>query len=219
MLLASVILLSTNMTPAFAYRTYSIAHSFGYGNITNNVTGVYVIRSDVSVTSSGKLGGGSCDIPEQNYPVYQTQWIPLVSATHDWIELGTGHQCSITRWWYWGFGWQDTWYPQGRILGVPASSTDYFDIHRVGEYWYWQINGVQRGSAYYWNAIGQHAEAGLESYDDHAFIPVHIYGNLLVTMSEGAWTPWNSLSAHLEAGLCGAVISSSQYEGWQDSSC
>jgi hypothetical protein len=216
---------------AAAYQTYSHGYSIGFGMYYNNISGIYAVRSDVQPT--GVKGSGlGCQIPGAagTAPVNQAQWIPLVSSYNDWVEIGTGHQCGTFHFWYWGVGWHDQWTYKGVIPNITLNSTAYMDVHRINALWYYRINGlapcstwVYQGSSCEdtksWDAIGKYFQVGVESYDDHAFIPVHIYSQLQVTMSEGPWTSTVQNAASVTPGLCGAAISSTEYEAWQDASC
>jgi hypothetical protein len=66
---------------------------------------------------------------------------------------------------------------------------------------------------------GTGPDSAIESYDDHAFIPVHIYQQLQITESDGPWKPTPCITDLVNPGLCGAAISTTQWEAWQDSSC
>lgn len=207
--------------PARAYQPYTSAYMFGYTYPYNNVSGVYAVRTDLPITTRGS--GPGCQVPSGAgaYPVYQAQWILLVGTPQTWMELGTGHQCGNAHYWYWGYGWNGQWTLQGYAWGITTNRTAYMDLHRVANYWYRKINGATVvGDPYYWNAIGQYAEVGVESYDSGALIPAHIISQIQMTRSDGSWTTFNFMYKHQDTpGPCGVVLDVTDLEAWQDASC
>ena len=50
--------------------------------------------------------------------------------------------------------------------GIPAASwKPCFQIYRVGEYYHWDIDGIEYVVPLFWNAVGNRADAGIETYN------------------------------------------------------
>lgn len=81
------------------------------------------------ITRSGLRSGresaqAGCEAHYTGNPVYQTQWMLITSNAQNWIELGTGHQCSDTLgYWFWGYGYLGDWYPQGSLAGQATATS------------------------------------------------------------------------------------------------
>lgn len=203
--LASVLAGAQPAEGTHAFHKYSVARDgaqFAY-------TGVYSSRTDA--VPSGLTPGPCPAIPYQYKPVYYTQWVILTTSASDWVEVGTAHGCVGQRYWFWGYGWQGGWYPLGEEWSVPLQ-TNYYDIHRLAEVWYWEINGLNRATKT-WNAVGPRVEAGLESYNGHVDAQWVSHLSLNKTLSESVWYAWSGTTvAYLDGPeMCGQLVSATTY--------
>jgi hypothetical protein len=172
-------------------------------------TGVYSTRTDA--VPSGLTPGPCTATPFQNSPVYYTQWVVINSQATDWVEMGTGYGCEGQRYWFWGYAWQGTWYPIDTEWFFPLQQ-NYYDIHRVGEIWYFNINGVNKAIKP-WNAVGVYVDAGLESYNGHVNTGWISHWELQRTLSESSWYYWSGtyVAALHTPEMCGQLVSSTNY--------
>lgn len=177
-------------------------------------TGVYSTRTDQVPTG---LNPGPCPaIPYQNNPVYYTQWVIIKDSPLEWVELGSGYGCVGQRYWFWGYGANGNWNSLGAEWNFPLQQ-NYYDIHRLAEFWFFDINGQNMGTKF-WNAVGIRVEAGLESYNGHIDVPWTTHWQLQKTLSESPWYYWtNSVAPPPGSLMCGQKLSDTSFRDRQRS--
>lgn len=187
--------------PFHQYSYIQDAGSFAY-------TGVHSVRPDVAVTKSNP--GPCAAVPYVNNPMYFTQWVSFDDANDTGVELGTGHGCTGQRYYFWGYTFQGTWFPQGEDWSVPLNTDTWMDLHRSAEVWYWNINGANKYTRL-WNAVGSRSLAGLESWDGHANSPWVTVHTINKTLSESAWIAFNG-AGFVDANMCGVRLAPDKWQ-------
>lgn len=202
--LAVILAVSTpQLAEAQSFHKYAIAKDgsqFAY-------TGVYSSRIDQAPTG-GQNPGPCSAVPYQGTPLYYTQWVIIRDGPNsvlDFTELGLAHACVGQKYWYWGYGWNGTWYPLGEDWAPPLGQTNYYDLHRVAQVWYWNINGLNRATMT-WNAVGIRVEGGLESYNANATTNYINHSQLQKTLSESPWYNFANATSSVNSGLCGVWV-------------
>lgn len=221
--LASAIFLALAMLavePAAAqssFHRYSVAYETSFPGA---FTGVSVVRDDVGLHTQGN----GCFMPFSGTPVYQTQWVilPSTGGGQNWMEIGTGHQCSdLFRYWFWGYGFDGLWYPVGTQSGI-GPGTHRFQVYRhSGNQWDWYIDASHMAGPLSWTNIGNQVRAGLESYDGFAVVSNHTYRELQMTVNQSPWTNWAGMdfSDVTSAPMCGGWNNATQWRASENSPC
>jgi len=102
--LVCTVVLVVPVQPAWA----SSFHGYGVAGIkSGNYTAISATRYDEVIYVPS---GSNCTVPYSgsSNPAYQTEWIN--DQQGNWMELGTGHQCSGFQYWYAGYGSGGIWY-------------------------------------------------------------------------------------------------------------
>jgi hypothetical protein len=207
---AVVTLLGQPAAPAQATHAF---HAYSYMQEWSSpyaYTGLYARRPETPV--SGSPYSGCSTVPYSYQPVYFTQWVSINPGV-DWLEIGTGHQCSNDmKYWFWGYGWQGNWYPLGEEWnGIYFNEYHYFEVYRVATTWYWYINGLNRDTMY-WNAVGTRVRVGMESWNGHTTTPWTTIDTMNKTISEGPYTPLSYTSTVVNTQMCGQPLSANSYQ-------
>lgn len=180
-------------------------------------TGVATTRLDRTVFFQPNTG---CTSHFSGDVVFQSEWIVITSDSQNWLELGTGHQCSDTfRYWYWGFGYGGIWFPLGTTDGIANEVSHTFEIIKFGSAYGFLIDGVQKGSQA--TSTGVYDQSGLESYSTNAVIGTYTHGNLRRTTDSGGWTSWAGFDATklTGAGMCGGWNSATVWRAAENQTC
>lgn len=214
----AIVLVATSTTSASAatFHGYSQADELSY---VNHDTGLSVTRPDRGVTQADN----GCDSLFSGNAVYQTEWVLITSDAQNWIELGTGHQCSDTkRYWYWGYGYLGDWYPIGHEGNRTNGETHTFRVVRSnGSTWTWRVDGTAKDTLS-WADQGARVRTGLESYAPSGVVSQYDQYSLQYTNNQGAWTSWAGYDAKYVSPtptMCGGWNSASSWRSSENSSC
>ncbi len=198
-IVALLIASSTTWSLAFSNSIYSVAVDDGYPNQT---TGVYSSHACAPLS----LSGTNCfdRYNESANPIVFTQWVMGDAGLSSQVELGVEEQFSGYTFLFWGWrtsssGWQE----MGHI-DIPADSNGHtFDIHRLGNVWYYLYDGAQE-LALSWTLTGIRAAAGIESDNTSDVVPTHWFSLLRTTVNEGPWIDFAFNQTIVNAPMCGA---------------
>jgi hypothetical protein len=169
-------------------------YSHAWENTSGWYTAFQLSRYDVNVLYQPSTGCGS---PWSGDPIYQTMWLYLNSGSNAQVlELGTGHQCNSTyNYWFWDYENNNVWYLIGYRTGITLWTNHAFQIS--SEYngsvykWNWRIDGNAVYNQMTTSGIGNHLDAGLESYSSGAVVDALEIGPLRYQSYWGAWTNWS----------------------------
>lgn len=180
--------------------SYSVAY-----NIANSghITALGVDRLDRTVYYQEHTG---CAGYFQGNPVYQSEWFEVTADNQNWLELGTGHQCSDTlRYWYWGYGYAGQYYPIGELSGRANEESHSFQIeYNVGTGLYqFQIDSNQYGVK--GTSVADHVETGLESHSSTAALGSYPHYDLRYSYDDiFAWYNWSGRhNYYVPPPMCG----------------
>jgi len=217
-------LLAPSPVAAASFHQYSHAWDTGAGSYS----GLSVYRVDQAISG---IPSDGCGGPIQGSPVYQTQWLWLVSGSAIGnVELGTGHQCNDTlRYWYWGYTAASTgvFYLLGYRSGITEGASHYFQIEadRASDghyYWNYIVSGTVFDDSLL-SSQGSHVDTGLESYASGAVVPGYSHGLLEYKLNNGTtWTYWSGQDGSQVNGptMCGHWSGATTwYAGENVSSC
>lgn len=151
-------------------------------------------------------------------PIYYPSWI--VIGPNDWVEIGTSFFCTTN--WNWYEGWNDFqgFHWRGQQFTPPLGDGQFFQIYRTGEYYHWQIGPSEPVLPMFWNAVGQRAEAGIESYNSQGITNYLVHDTMNVTLSESPWTPFAGFASVSDGSvrMCSVWLSSTSFKEREKSS-
>lgn len=197
-------------------------HRYSYGRETRaagGYTGIINTRPDRAVNWNGTVQDG-CDEWFSGRPLYQTQWVIVNRDAGNWLELGTGHQCSgqvVYR--FAGYGYQHGWNP-GWISQMPAGTEQiYVLVRETLTNWTYQVAGA-RVYDLTWGVTGSAVETGLEVYRSLAIMPPYTNRNLDYTRNNGPFTNWAGRDAgRVDSNMCGRWLADDQWRAGANASC
>jgi hypothetical protein len=181
-------------------------HRYSHGDETTGAgfTGARVVRIDRVATNVPNDG---CGGPYQGHPTYLTMWVQNDAATN-WRELGTGQQCAGNmRYWFWGYGLNGGWFPQGSQQGIVMGVNRAFEIRHAFDgqntRTYWYISGTLKGSIQS-SATFDRVNVGLESYGQGTNLAKTNFHSLQYQKNLGALQWFAGQDAQrVDAGVCG----------------
>jgi hypothetical protein len=207
------------MAPASAdngFIGYSVGSQSSYAG---SYSGINVQRLEMAVGNQLHTG---CSRPYTGDAVFQTEWVNITNDAKNWLEFGTGHQCSDTvRYQYWGFGYAGDWYSLGYAMGVTNGESHGYSIVKVGNNpYYYQYDGqtiAEQNSSY-----GQNVQTGLESHDSTANVAAYQHHGLQFSINGAfAWNNWTTPHGVIVyyPPMCGRFVSNTAFSLAQAHSC
>lgn len=204
--------------PAFAsslaFHKYSIALETNH----TQLTGTQNTRVDKHVV----VANTGCSAYYSGNPIYQTQWVLITDDAQNWVEFGTGHQCSNNKvYWFMGYGYNGSWYPTKQVDNPTLNVTRSFKIKRTeGDRWNFYIGGTLQ-NYFYWARSGEQVHSGIESYDQNGALTSYTHSALQYTRIEGPWTNWQSRDGQSVGTpeMCGGWNSDTTWRMSQNRSC
>lgn len=204
-------------TIASAWSGYSggVESSLGSG-----YTGVSTIHSVLL------LDNNTC-----NSPVYQTQWLNFTSSPQQWVELGTGYDCSAIcpggpaacRFNYMYFqGDGASGFVQRTYM--PSFGSYTFQLAREnGNHILWDglINGTIFNKIGWSHGTAYDAEFGLESHNFAQTVAAHNFAGLKYKRGDGAFTEFAGQDGKLgpNSPLCGFWTSATNWRAAENTPC
>jgi hypothetical protein len=150
--------------------------------------GVALEREDIYVYVPND---GNCNVTYTGLMARQMQ-VRLIDASNG-LQMGTVHKCNAVDFWFAGYTFNGTWYPQSYWDG-PSNQTHSFFIARTGFLGYneFRVDLTTLGTVN-WAATGSSIHAGLHTYTDQAVASSHTYRTLVRQSSPGGgWAGWVS---------------------------
>lgn len=203
--------------PAVAGHDGFHRHAVGRDNTETAYHGVGNTRWD---NEFERVSPDGCTDPFSGHPMYQTEWVLWEADATNWIELGTGHQCSGGyRYWFWGFGLNSSWYPRGTQT-IPGTQQHEFRIDSNNtDTWYWWIDVTQMG-AMSSSRVGHHVDIGLESWYANGRTPAHDYELMKYRRQDSTWVYFAGQNdPTVSQGMCGRYVIDSTWRAAQDNAC
>lgn len=174
---------------AIAKHNYSVASE----NSARHYTGLSTKRRDVAVTQP-RTG---CNHPFRGDPIYQTQWIRSFSG-QDFIEFGTGHQCSNNFvYHYYVYGQNGIFHVIGHRRNGPHTKMTRYRITRSGSpnTWYFPVKSRYVASLS-WRRSFPEVQTGLESYAPYGHVRPYWHTYLRVQrFGHSRWRGWRGRDA------------------------
>lgn len=196
------------------FHRYSVA--FEQSN-TGHYTANQTYRLDPVFTISP---GTNCTSPYSGPVVYTPLWVVTTQAG-TWFEVGTGHQCNSSRYWYAGYGFNGNWYSLWTRAFANSYYLTYTIQRRSTKYWDMRVNGVTYATVD-WNGsiYGSSSQVGLESYDSGAVAPMHTYRDLKFSVNDGALQAWAGFDKKsVDAAMCGGWDYAYQWRAAENATC
>lgn len=161
-----------------------------------------------------------CDAWFSGRPLYQTQWVVVNRSAGDWLELGTGHQCSgqvVYR--FAGYGYRGGWNP-GWITQIQTGTEQiYVVVRETLTNWTCQVSGARVWDAT-WGVTATGVETGLEVYRAVTIMPPYTNRNLDYTLNNGPFTNWAGRDGgKVDSGMCGRWLADDQWRAGANTSC
>ena len=180
-------------------------------------TGISVERIDAFVD----VPPDGCNGPYQGHPIYQSEWVGALNGS-DWLELGTGHQCSNSyQYHYWGYGYNGVWNPIGSVKIGGGEIHTYRITRGADSIWEFRIDGVIKDS-FYWDRTFPSVSTGLESYAPYGNVnPYNHYHLNYQRLGNTTWNGWDGTDSTLlqNPPMCGLWNNPQSWRTGEASSC
>jgi hypothetical protein len=209
--------LSVNPAGASSFHEYATAQD---GTYSSSYTGIDVARPDETINTTNS---STCTTYFTGYPIYQTEW--LGDSDGDFMEIGTGHQCSGSsnfEYWYADYDVDGTFVPIWEKTITGGSSHTFWILGNGGDEAGYGF-GVDSTEETWLSDLSQFqvARTGLESYDSTATVTAYTNSSLKYDHSySGTWHSWtNSAEDVLTSPMCGVLISATSWKAGENTTC